>query len=173
MSWVFNVLEDGIDRSLDNVSHLVLQVGLLEVLNLIEHGEGSVVEGSLSVQLTVGEEVDESSLLDKLILLIYSSVLDLLLRVSKMLTLSHLDIIGPLTSHLLELILGVDVVEDCEFWSNNIGKVTELNVTEVERNEELVMPDHRSEPVVVTPSSHSGDGDDGSNIQTEENYSSS
>ena len=54
---------------------------MLEVLDGVEHGDGSSVEMSLRVQLGVGQEVDESSLLNEFVLLVDSVVLKLLLGV--------------------------------------------------------------------------------------------
>ena len=58
------------------------------------------MEVGLSIELRVGEEVNESSLLDRLILFIDTVVLKLLLGVSQVLVLDHLDSVSPLVAKL-------------------------------------------------------------------------
>ena len=88
----------------------------------------------------------------------------------------HLDLFGgvnPLGSHLSDLVLGVDVVEDGEFRSNHVSEVSGLNDTDVPGDEELMVEEHTSEPFVVGPSAHSGEGGDGSDVEEEEDKSTS
>jgi len=88
----------------------------------------------------------------------------------------HLDFFGgidPLGSHLSDLVLGVDVVEDGELGTNHVGEVSGLNNTDVPGDKELVMEDHSTEPFVVGPTAHSGEGGDGSNVEEEEDKSAS
>ena len=130
------------------------------------------MEVGLSIELRVGEEVDKSSLLDRFILTINTVVLKLLLGVSQMLVLDHLDLISPLVTKLAVLIVSVHIVEHGELWTNEVSKVTNLNQTNVEGNKELVMPDHSSEPVIVLPTTKSRDGVDRSDVKTKENKTS-
>lgn len=129
MGWVGNVVEDSVERALDDVSHLSLQVGLFEVLDLVEHGNSSVVEVGLSVELAVGEEVNESSLLDEFVLLVNSVKFNLLFGVSQEIALDHLDGISPLLGELLVLVPRVDVVEHGELWSDQVSEVTQFDVS--------------------------------------------
>lgn len=69
------------------------------------------MEVSLSTELGVGEEVNESSLLNEFVFLVNSIILELLFGVSKMLVLDHLNVISPLVGHLLELVSRVYIVE--------------------------------------------------------------
>ena len=131
-----------------------------------------MMEVGLSIELRVGEEVDKSSLLDRFILTINTVVLKLLLGVSQMLVLDHLDLISPLVTKLAVLIVSVHIVEHGELWTNEVSKVTNLNQTNVEGNKELVMPDHSSEPVIVLPTTKSRDGVDRSDVKTKENKTS-
>ena len=88
----------------------------------------------------------------------------------------HLDLLSsvdPLGSHLSDLVLGVDVVENGELGTNHVGEVSRLNNTNVPSDKELVMEEHTSKPFVVGPSAHSGEGSDGSNVEEEEDKTSS
>ena len=88
----------------------------------------------------------------------------------------HLDFfsgISPLSSHLSDLVLGVDVVEDGEFGSEHVSEVSGFNNSNVPSDKELMMEDHTSHPFVVRPSSHSGERSDGTDIQEEEDKSTS
>lgn len=62
------------------------------------------------------------------------------------------DDISPLHTKLLGLIASVNVVEDGKLGSNEPGKVSCLDVSQIEGKKELVMPDHVSDPFVVRPS---------------------
>lgn len=74
---------------------------------------------------------------------------------------------------MLVFVVGIDIVEYRELWTNKIGEMSEFNVTHVHSNEELVMTHKCSKPVVVFPTTHSGDSGDGSNVGTEEDKTSS
>jgi len=117
-----------------------------------------MIEVGLCIKLRVGEEVNQSSLLDKLVLSINSVVLKLFFGVSQCLVLNHLSLISPLVAKLLVLIVRISIVEDRELGTQEHGEVTNLHLTDVVGNKELMMPDHCSEPVVVLPSSHSRHG---------------
>jgi hypothetical protein len=82
---------------------------------------------SLGVELAVGQEVSQGSLLDKFVLFVNSIVLELLFGVYEVLVLSHLSHVSPHVGKLLVLVVGVDVVEDRELWTEDIGEVTKLN----------------------------------------------
>jgi hypothetical protein len=155
MSWILNLSENLVNRSLSNVSHLEFKICVLVELNEVEHGDSSMVEVSLSIELAIGQEVSKSSLLNKLVLFINSIVLELLFSVLQMLGLEHLDGISPLVRELLVLIVRVSVVENGELWTNEEGEVLSLDKTDVETEEHLVMPDHCSKPVIMFPTSHS------------------
>ena len=114
-----------------------------------------MMEVGLCIKLRVGEEVNQSSLLDKLVLSINSVVLKLFFGVSQCLVLNHLSLISPLVAKLLVLIVRISIVEDRELGTQEHGEVTNLHLTDVVGNKELMMPDHCSEPVVVLPTSKS------------------
>ena len=150
-----NLGENRIDGADGDFSHVGLEVRLLEVLDGVKHGEGSSVEVSLRVQLGVGQEVDESSLLNEFVLLVDSVVLELLLGVLESDVLGHLAAVGPHVSKLLILVVGVGIVKDGELWTNNHGVMSQFDQTNIVGDKELMMPDHCSEPVVVLPSAES------------------
>ena len=124
-------------------------------------------------KLRVGKEIDKRSLLNELVFLIDSGVLKLLFGVSKMLILNHFSGISPLVGKLGILVSGVDIVENGELWSNEISEVSDLNITKIKGNEELMMPDHSSQPVVMLPTAESGDSVDRSDVGSEEDETSS
>mmetsp|Transcript_19494 Transcript_19494/g.29959 ORF Transcript_19494/g.29959 Transcript_19494/m.29959 type:complete len:203 (+) Transcript_19494:488-1096(+) len=129
------------------------------------------MEVGLGINLRVGEEVDERSLLDEFVLLVNSVVLDLLLGEAQVLVLGHLSLVSPGVGHLLQLVARVDIIEDRELRTHEVSEVSNLNVAKVEGNEELVMPDHASKPVVVLPAAKSRDSVDRSNVKGEEQQS--
>jgi len=173
MFWVSDEAKHFVEGAFNDTLHFILEVGILEVLNLSQHSDSSLMERSFSVQLAVGKEVHKTSLLDVFVFFINVIILQLLFGVSEMLILSHLCAISPLVGHLHVLVVGVHIVEHRELWTNQSGKVSDLDVTNVKGDEELMMPDHCSEPVVVFPTTHSGDGGDGADIQEEEDEASS
>jgi len=116
------------------------------------------VEVSLSVQLGAGKEVDQGSLLNEFVLLINPIVLNLLFGVSQTLVLEHLAVVGPHVGELFVLVFGISIVEYRELWTNNHGIMSDFDKANIVGNQELVMPDHSSEPIVVLPTTESGDG---------------
>jgi len=66
--------------------------------------------------------------------------------------------ISPLVHQLLEFISGEHVVEDCEFGSRKPGEVSDLNVSNIEGEKELMVEDESSDPFVMVPSSELGNG---------------
>lgn len=145
---------------------------LLASLDGVEHSDSSVMEVGFSIKLGVGKEVDQSSLLYEFVFTIDTVVLKLLFGVSKMLSLYHLNLIGPLVGELVIFVSGVDVVEYGELGSWEEGEVTDLNESNVVSYEVLVMPDHSSEPVVVLPATESRDHVDRCDVCGKENKSS-
>lgn len=87
------------------------------------------MEVGLGIQFTIGQEVNKSSFLNEFVFFIDSLILDLFLRVSKMSALSHFNTISPLVGHLSVLVVRINVVEDGEFWTDQVSEVTELNIT--------------------------------------------
>ncbi len=63
-------------------------------------------------------------------------------------------------------------VKDRELGTNHESKVSNLDPAHVECDEELVMPDHGTEPVVVFPPSETRDGVDGADVEGHEDESS-
>ena len=155
MLWALSHSKDLIDGSYSNFLHLSLQVSLLEILNRVEESLGSIVEVDLSVELGVGEEVHKCSLFDRFVLSIDAVVLKLLLGVSQVLILHHLALIGPLVAELAVLVVSVHIIEHGELWTNEVSEMTDFNQTNIEGNEELMMPDHCTKPVVVFPTAKS------------------
>jgi hypothetical protein len=81
----------------------------------------------------------------------------LLFCVNKVNHLLFFNNIGPLHTKLLGLITSVYIVEDGELGSNQPSEVSSLDVTQIESEQELVMPDHISDPFVVGPSTKTRD----------------
>lgn len=127
--WVRDGLLDSLKGPDGNLSEVVSQVLVLVVLDHLQHVQGSSVEVLLYVQLLIGEVVNESSLLDVVVLSIKADVLHLLLGVSEVTELLLFSNISPHAAKLLSLVAGVDVVEDCELGTNEVGEVSDLNVT--------------------------------------------
>ena len=89
---------------------------------------------------------------------------------------SHLFFLGHISPHgaeLLCLVASVDVVEDCKFRPNEVGEMSDLDITEIESNQILMMEDHTSDPLIVRPATKSGDSVDGSDVEKDEKKSSS
>jgi len=122
----------------------------------------------LEVGSGVGEEVDHSTFLDEIVLLVESNVLHLFLGVGKVGHLLLLANVGPLGAELLHLVHGVHVVEDGELGAWEPEEVADLSPAEVEANHELVVEDHASDPLVVGPAAELGNGGDGSNVGEKE-----
>lgn len=171
--WFLDFSENLINGTISDFLHVSFKVGILKVLNLIEHRYGSSVEAGLSSELGAGEEVDESSLLNELVFLVNSVVLQLFLGVSQELVLGHLGLVSPLVGHLSEFVSRINIVENGELWTNKVSEMFNLDVSKIVSKEELMMPDHGSEPVVVFPTAESGDGVDRSDIGSEEEKTSS
>jgi len=89
-----------------------------------------------------------------------------------MLVLGHLGFISPLVCQLAVLVVSVHIVERGKLWTDKVCEVTNLNQTNIEGNEELMMPDHSSEPVIMLPTTKSRDGVDRCDVKTEENNTS-
>lgn len=75
-----------------------------------------------------------------------------------------LNHIGPLGIELLSLVASVSVVEDGELGAGHEHKVARLNVTEVKGDQEFVVEDHASDPLVVGPASEAGDRNDSADV---------
>ena len=123
-----------------------------------------MMEVGLGIKLRVCEEVDQSSLLNKFVLTINTVVLKLFFGVSQCLVLNHFSMISPLVAKLLVFIVGICVVEDRELGTQKHGEVTDFHLANIVGNQEFMMPDHSSEPVIVLPTSHSRHGVNGCNV---------
>jgi len=145
-----------------------LKVGHLVSLDAVEHGAGTAVEVVLKVSSRVGQEVNKGSLLNEVVLLVETNVFHLFLGMNKVSHLLLFTNIGPVGAELLQLVLGVNVVEDGELGTGQPMEVTDLSPTEVETDQELVMENHTSDPLVVGPATELGNGGDGSNVSEQE-----
>jgi len=131
------------------------------------------VEVGLGIELGVGQEVDHCSLLNEFILFINSGIFELLFGVSQMLVLDDFNIVSPLVTELFVLVVGVHIVECCEFWTKEVSEMSDLQMSNIKGNEELMMPDHCSKPIIMLPSTKSGDCVDRCDIKTEQKNTSS
>lgn len=127
------------------------------------------MEVLFKIQLLVSKEVNKSSLLYEIIFSVKSDVLHLFLSVSEMFELFFLAYVSPHAGELLSFISGIDIIEHSELGTNEVGEVSDFDVSKIEANQELVMPDQTSEPFVVGPSSESGNSVDGSDVEEEGN----
>ena len=151
---IVKLLLDLGERLLADVANQALKVGLLVALNRSEHVLGTAVEVALDVAARVGQEVDESALLNEVVLLVDADVLDLLLGGHEPLHLGLLGGVSPLGDKLLGLVASVNVVEVGELGADKEGEVTELGHTKVEGNDVFMVEDHGAEPLVMGPAAH-------------------
>lgn len=161
---VVDLAEHFVDRTFGNSLKSSPEIGLLVSLDTLEHSNCTIVEVCLSSHLRRRQEVDQRSLLDELVLVVDSLELELLLGEFEVLVLLHLNSVSPLVAQLSILISRVSVVEDGELGSREEREVLDLRVADVVRHQELVMPDHRTKPVVVLPTAKARDGVDRSNV---------
>jgi len=122
------------------------------------------VEVIFELVTRVLKEVDHGSLLDEIVLIVETYVLDLLLGVYEMAHLLLFDHIRPLRVQLLSLVASVGVVEDGKLGTGHEDKVARLNVAQVEGDKEFVVEDHASDPLVVGPASEAGDRNDRTDV---------
>lgn len=144
-----------------------------KVLDQFEHVEGSVVEVLFQVEFFISEEVDDGSLFYVLILFSNSDVVHLFLGVSEMDGLFFLDVVSPHVAQLLGFVPGVHVVEDSELGTQEVSEMPDLDVTEVESNQVLVVENHSSQPLVVGPPAEPRNRVDCPNVEEEEQKTSS
>ena len=121
----------------------------------------------------VCKEVNQSTLFHKVIFFIDAYVFHLLLGLLKVLHLSLFTGVSPLASELLGLIESVGIVEIGEFWSKHEGEVSDLHVANEPAHQKFVMPDHSTDPFIIGPSSHSRQGSNGTNIEEQEDKTTS
>lgn len=124
------------------------------------------METSFSIQLCINQKVSKCSFFNIFIFLINSVILQLLFGKSESKVLRHFNSVSPLIAKLTILIGRVDIVKDRKLWTNEESEMFDLNVANIISKKELMMKDHSSKPVVMFPSSESGDGVDGCNIET-------
>lgn len=84
-------------------------------------------------------------------------VLKLLFRLLEVDSLLFLSNICPHVAELFCLITSVHVVENSEFGTDKVRKVSQFDVAKIEREHVLVMPNHSTKPLVVAPASHTRD----------------
>ena len=77
--------------------------------------------------------------------------------------------ISPLVAHLLSLVARVNVVENGELGSEHKGEVLSFRVADVPAQEELVVEDESTNPLIVRPSSQARERSNGTNIGKQEN----
>lgn len=142
-------------------------------LDGVQKSNCSIVEVGFGIELRVGQEVDEGSLLDRLVLSIDTVIFELLLGVSQVLVLFHLNSVGPLVGELSVLVVRESVVENSEFGTDEVGEMTDFEVSNEVSNQVLMMPDHTSQPIVVLPTAKSTDSVDRGNVKTKEKDTSS
>jgi hypothetical protein len=157
-----------LESALSNASEQVLEVNLFVAFNSVKHVLCAAVEVVLKFDTAVGEVVDEGTLLDVVVFRVNTGVLHLLLGVDQVAHLDLLSNISPLGSELSVFVASENVVEDSELGTEHEGEVSELNVAEVDGEEILVVENHVTDPLVVGPTSKTGDGGDGTNISEKE-----
>ncbi len=131
------------------------------------------MEMLFNIELLVGEIVDQRSLLYEVVLSLDSNVVHLLFGVHEMLGLFLFGNISPHGAELLSLVSRVHVIEHSKLGSEEVSEMSDFDVSEIEGNQELVMPDHASGAFVVGPSSESRDGVDSRDVEKYEKKSSS
>ena len=171
--WVVNETEHFFGGTIGDASESRLKVSLFEGLNTLEHSYGTGVEVSLSRHLCVGQEVNQCSFLDEFVLVVNAVEFKLLLCKFEVLVLHHFDRISPLIAQLSVLISRVGVVEDGELRAREPGEVFDLSVAHIVSDQEFVMPNHSTKPIIVLPAAKARDRVDGCNVQTGENQTAS
>ena len=162
-----------VQSSSGDSSKQLLEVLLFVSLNGLEHGGSTSLHVMLSGDSLTSQEGREGILLHEVILFVDVDILHLLLGVHQVLLNVLFGHVGPNIQHLGNLIVGVGVVPVGELGTHEEGEVTSLNEGQVEAEEILVMEDHSTDPLVVRPPSHSGDGRDRSNVEEEEDEATS
>ena len=116
----------------------------------------------------VCKEVYQSTLFHKVIFFVDAYIFHLLLGLLKVLHLSLLTSVSPLTSELFGLVESVSVVEVGELGSKHEGEVSNLHVADEPAHQKFMVPDHAANPLVVGPSSESRQRCDGTNVEEKE-----
>ena len=148
------------EGALSNASKQVLKVYLFVAFNIVEHVLCTAVEVVLKFDTAVGEVVDEGTLLNVVVFRVDAGVLHLLLGVDQVAHLDFLSNVSPLGGELSVFVASENVVEDSELGAEHEGEVSELNVTEVDGEEILVVEDHVTDPLIVGPATEARDGGD-------------
>lgn len=115
-------------------SHLLnlKKVCLFKLSDVVEHVDSSVVEVLLEIESLVDEVVHERSLLDELVLLVHSHVLDLSLGFHEVLCACEFCGVLPLVEELVGFVVREDVVEDCELGTGEHSEVLDFCVPDDE-----------------------------------------
>ena len=121
----------------------------------------------------VCKEVYQSTLFHKVVFFVDAYIFHLLLGLLKVLHLSLFTGVSPLASELLGLIESVGIVEIGELWSKHEGEVSDFHVANKPAHQEFVMKDHSTDPFIIGPSSHSRQGSNGTDIEEQEDKTTS
>ena len=81
--------------------------------------------------------------------------------------------VSPLASELLGLVESVSIVEVSELWSEHESEMSDLHVANEPAHQELVMPDHSTDPLIIGPTSKSRKRGNGTNIEEQEDETTS
>ena len=122
----------------------------------------------LDTNTRVGQEVDEGSLLDEIVLFVNTNILDLLFGGNEEMMLDLFSFVSPLAGELLSLVSCVDVVPVGKFGSNKEGEVSHFRHTQVPSDDVFVVEDHATKPLVVRPAAHSRKRSNGADVEEEE-----
>lgn len=128
ISQLFNSLSVAINSHLLDLK----KVCLFELSDVVEHVDSSVVEVLLKAESLVDEVVHERSLLDELVLLVYSHVLDLSLGFYEVLCACEFCGVLPLVEKLVGFVVREDIVEDCELGTGEHSEVLDFCVPDDE-----------------------------------------
>ena len=121
----------------------------------------------------VSKEIYQSTLFHKVVFFVDAYIFHLLLGLLKVLHLSLFTGVSPLTSELLGLVESVGIVEIGELWSKHEGEVSDFHVANKPAHQEFVMEDHSTDPFIIGPSSHSRQGSNGTDIEEQEDKTTS
>lgn len=131
------------------------EILLLIILDGLKHVKSSVMEVLLKVKFFVSQEVNQCSLLYVLIFRVNPEVLHLLFSSSQVSQLFFFSNVSPHGAQLLGLVSSVDIVEVGELGAKEVREMSGFDNTKVPGEDEFVMEDHTSDPLIVRPSSHS------------------
>ena len=139
----------------------------------LQHVYSPIMEVLLKVLSWVSQVVHEWSLLNKLVLIVNSHIVQLFLSVLEPLILRLLTQVLPLVDQLWQLVPWELIVECCELWTRDPVEVLDFYVANEEGDDEFWLEQETFEPLILLPSSQVGHTHDSADVEEEEDDRSS